>query len=125
MIGGPDGSRHRTSGVVRECIHGGIAQLSADPILPALTIGSIKLASLFLTFPTRAHRPHAGSFDHRVGAGEDRLRDCQAEGLRRLEIDDQLERGRLLNRQIGGLGAVEDLARINPFRRYIAGKFSP
>jgi hypothetical protein len=82
MIGGPDGSRHRTSGVVRECIHGGIAQLSADPILPALTIGSIKLASLFLTFPTRALTGHTlahsitSSARARIDCGTARPRVC-------------------------------------------------
>jgi hypothetical protein len=53
------------------------------------------------------------SLDHLIGAGKDRWRDCQAEGLGGLEIDDQLECCRLLDRQIGGLGAVEDLSGIN------------
>jgi hypothetical protein len=38
------------------------------------------------------------SFDDLVGAGEDRWRDGEAEFLRGLEIDDQLEPCRLLNR---------------------------
>jgi hypothetical protein len=33
-------------------------------------------------------------------------------GLRGLEIDDQLEFGRLHNRQVGGLSAFEDLIRV-------------
>ncbi len=50
----------------------------------------------------RSSRRRAGaqaravSFDHLVGAGEDRLRHGQAERLGGLEIDDQLEFGRLL-----------------------------
>ena len=43
--------------------------------------------------------------DHLVRAREQRLRDCEAERLRRLQIDDQLELGRLLDGQAGGLGA--------------------
>jgi hypothetical protein len=46
--------------------------------------------------------------DDLVGAGEDRWRDGQAERSGGLEIDDQLESGRLLDRQIGRLLALED-----------------
>ena len=53
------------------------------------------------------------SLDDLVGAGKDRWRDREAESLRGLQIDDQLEIGRLLDRQIGGLGATEDLTGVN------------
>ena len=43
--------------------------------------------------------------DHLVGAGEQRRRNVDAKRLRGLEIDHQLELGRLLDRQIGGLFA--------------------
>src|SRR6266567_1831082 len=58
-------------------------------------------------------RAAMASFDDLVGAHEDRLWDRQPERLRGLEIDDQLEGGRLLDRQVGGLGALEDLSRVN------------
>jgi hypothetical protein len=45
--------------------------------------------------------------------GEDRWRDCEAERLGGLQVDHQLEMGRLLDRQIGGLGALEDLSGVN------------
>jgi len=48
--------------------------------------------------------------DDLIGAGEDRGRHGQAERLRGLEIDDQLEPGRLLDRQIGGLSPLRTLA---------------
>jgi hypothetical protein len=41
------------------------------------------------------------------------LRHREAERFRGLEIDDQLELGRLLDRQIGRLGALEDLPGVN------------
>jgi hypothetical protein len=41
------------------------------------------------------------------------LRHREAERLGGLEIDDQLEFGRPLDRQIGGLGALEDLSDVN------------
>ena len=47
------------------------------------------------------------SLDHLVGAREERLRDYQADCLGGLEIDDQLEGGRLLDRQIRWLGAFQ------------------
>src|SRR5215470_13199175 len=41
-----------------------------------------------------------------------RRRDGQAERLGGLEVDDELELGRLLDREIGGLGTLEDLCHI-------------
>jgi hypothetical protein len=45
--------------------------------------------------------------------GENGLRHGEVERFRGLQIDDQLEFGRLLDGQIGGLGAVEDLPSVN------------
>src|SRR5215813_11761230 len=47
--------------------------------------------------------------DHLDGAGEDCGRDGEAERLRGLQVDHELEPGRLLDREVGGLGALEDL----------------
>src|SRR5438270_12742819 len=54
-----------------------------------------------------------GLFDDLVGPGEDRCRYSQPERFGGLEVDDQLECRRLLDWQIGGLGAVEDLSDVN------------
>ena len=43
---------------------------------------------------------------------QQRRRDRQAEGLGGLEVDDQLELRRLLDGQVGGLGAFQDLVHV-------------
>src|SRR5262249_21607979 len=57
-------------------------------------------------------RPAAGirafSFDHLVGAGEQCWRYVESKSIRCLEIYDELNFGRVLHRQVGGLLALED-----------------
>lgn len=55
----------------------------------------------------------AGSLDHFVGAHQDRRWHDEAERFGSLEIYDQLECGRLLHRQISGLGAVQNPAGVD------------
>ena len=52
-------------------------------------------------------------FDHLVGDGEHPWRHLDAEGSRRMKVDDELELGQLQHRQLGGLGALEDAAGID------------
>ena len=56
---------------------------------------------------------HSPSFDHLVGAAEKRWRHAEAERLGGFQIDDQFEFGRLHYRQVGGLGAFQDLVHID------------
>src|SRR5437868_14102948 len=60
----------------------------------------------------RAREGGGASLDDLVGAGEERLGHGQAERLGGLQVDDQLEFGWLLDRQIGRLRAFQDLVDI-------------
>jgi hypothetical protein len=51
-------------------------------------------------------------FDHLVGTGEQRWWNNEAEGLRRLEVDDQFEFGWQYDWQVYGLDPGDNAARI-------------
>src|SRR6266487_3170949 len=63
------------------------------------------------------HRSKRGvqvsSIDHLVGARVQYRRNVEVHGLGGLEVNHQLERGRLHPRQVGGLGALENAAGID------------
>src|SRR6266849_9376904 len=50
--------------------------------------------------------------NHLIGAQQQRLRDREAEGLGDLEVDHQLELGRLFDRQVTWFCALEDLVDV-------------
>jgi hypothetical protein len=52
------------------------------------------------------------SFDHLVGAILHRLRDDNAERLRGLQVEEQLDFACLLHRQVGGFLALENTANV-------------
>src|SRR5262245_42133500 len=67
-------------------------------------------------------------FDHLVGAGEKRFRKGQSERRCRLEVYDQLEFGRQLNRQVGGGRALENAIGVRccatkQIRRIVAERY--
>src|SRR5260370_982275 len=57
--------------------------------------------------------------DYLIRPLQERRRDRQSESLGGLEVDDQLELGGLLDRQVGRLGALENLIDVN--RRALPG----
>jgi hypothetical protein len=63
-------------------------------------------------YPDSCIAANCASFDHLVGANEYRGRHGKAERSGSLHVDHQLELGRLLYRQIGRLGALENLVHV-------------
>ena len=61
---------------------------------------------------THAPQQFSGSFDHLVGAVEERGRNCEANGICCFEIDDELEFGRLFNWNVGGFAPFQHLCRL-------------
>ena len=61
---------------------------------------------------TGQYRKSAASLDDFVGGGEQRRRDGEAEGFGGLEVDDQFETRRLLDRQIAGSCTFQDLVDV-------------
>ena len=57
----------------------------------------------------RARETMPGLLDHIVGAHEKCFRDRESERLRGGEVDDQIEPGWLLNRDVGRPGAAQNL----------------
>jgi hypothetical protein len=62
---------------------------------------------------TPAARQMARSFDDLVGGREQRWRRSEAERLRGDQVDDQLKFGRLLDRKVARLPALEDPAGVD------------
>src|SRR3954447_14382345 len=62
------------------------------------------------------------SLDNFVGGGQQQWRNGEAEGFGGLQIDDQLETRGLLDRQIAGLCAFEDLVDIADRAAKMIGK---
>src|SRR6266478_6192603 len=60
-----------------------------------------------------ARGPSTPSLDHLVGAGEKCRRNFEAKQPRSLQVDDELEFGRLHDRQVGGLPALEYAAGVD------------
>jgi hypothetical protein len=77
---------------------------SDGPLYPQkqTSFGTVAMSALCQKQTLRLSRS-----DHLVGAEDERLRKSDTERLSSLEIKNQLEFGRLLNRKVGGLRAFQ------------------
>src|SRR5262244_2268063 len=94
-----------------------IAVYASRPLSPVATQHSLPSGRYSLLGPDfhrldRTSLRLAHSFDHLVGAGEQRRRNVDAECSGGFQIDDQLVLGRRLHRQIGRLLALENAINV-------------
>src|SRR6266702_8700056 len=92
-----------------------IAVYASSPLSPAATQHSLPSGRYPLLGPDfhrldRTSLRLAHSLDHLVGTQQNRRRQLDAEALRGLRIDHELEVGRTLDRQLRGLRSAEHLA---------------
>src|SRR5438034_4458865 len=95
-----------------------IAVYASQPLSPVATQHSLPSRTLPFTWaglsPAGSHQLClAHSLDHLVGEQLHRVRHFEADGSGRLEIDDELELAGLQHRQVGGLGALEDVRGVS------------
>src|SRR6516162_1998246 len=95
-----------------------IAVYASSPLSPVATQHSLPSGRYSLLGPDfhrldRTSLRLAHSFDHLVGNSEQRVRNGSAECPGSVEVDDEFEFGRLLDRHVGRLLAFEDAANID------------
>src|ERR1700746_823755 len=95
-----------------------IAVYASRPLSPVATQHSLPSGRYPLLGPDfhrldRTSLRLADPFYHPVGGRPPRPRECKAERSLRIEIDHQLELGRLENRQVSRLGALKDTPGID------------
>src|SRR5258707_13280160 len=93
----------------------GMRYLGWPPAADGQTINRLELNDPVSHRVFHQFRKRAGVrlFDHLVGAAEDRLRNHEAERLRGFQVNEQLDFGGLLNRQVGRVLSLEDSAGVD------------
>src|SRR5262249_3910303 len=83
----------------------------ARTLFRSIPCSSVNMA-VFTLFAAGRGQGERRSLDQLVGADKHGAGNDEAEGFRGLEVDDEVELGRLLHGQVGGLGPLEDLLHV-------------
>src|SRR5262245_17534190 len=94
-----------------------IAVYASRPLSPVATQHSLPSGRYSLLGPDfhrldRTSLRLAHSLDHLVGEQKERFRDREPKCFRCLEVDSQVELGRLLHGQVGGPSALQNLVHV-------------
>jgi hypothetical protein len=111
-------------GLVVGGVFGSASRHFTEPCVPILILGSLRSVAMCqkATHAPQQNDAHVNSFDHLIGAAEQREGNGETKRLCDFEVDDQLNFHGLLDRQTGGIGSVENLAGIDAGLAICIGK---
>src|SRR5258706_14409883 len=85
------------------------SEMKSRRLMSGSLAGMFVVPAILLCRKSARRRHSSYSLDHLVAAQQDGCRQFDAEHLGGFEVDDRLERGRSLKRQVTWLGALENL----------------
>src|SRR5260221_14663935 len=102
----PSSCRPFSNATTRDCASGSLGPRPISTPICRIRFDCARAASGHAAAPPSSVMNSRRSLDHLVGASEQHRWHVEAQRFRGIEVDYQLEFGRLLNWQVGGLGAL-------------------